>query len=543
MNSSDDSSFNFSLQEEREAGGALKSAVDQLVGSNQKNDTKTRTPPKSRPQNKRKIKRPVFTSTRRSTGYLTVSGIQSETSCLELDWPIFALKESMDNGFDFLNDYYPNEGKESRNIAVCIKIQPGDQNTRRDILRLSVRNSNVRDVPVFENIDEIFDYNIWGSTKRNQHRMSCGSLGDFLKRVLGMGYASLTGGDNAQDSFEDRQWEEPIILRFNGKEVRVFLKVDRDTWTAWCDIQEPTLFNAPNFTEVEIALPVPEHWNQPGFLNGGISDKSMTVLDALAIFREVKCLPTRFKQMRVQELASNGKEIQALYNALKNGMEAETKFKLPYKRKAREIEIIKDIAEDYDIDVEKAKSRVVTGQHDDGVRKFNYAIEIAVAPRKGIDENVLDAGKVDFIGNINDSPSIDGGEGYFSGGSYQWTDPKTGYSLSATNIRNILSECGFNATDYVSKRRVPSVVYLNLKTPVPDWLGAAGKTQVNLNPYANKIAQNLADLAKKMPSYHGKGYAAKVVYSYSKDPTQEGKNYIIDFLKERRAAVQANPSI
>jgi hypothetical protein len=175
----------------------------------------------------------------------------------------------MDNGFDFLNDYYSNEGKESRNIAVCVKIEPGDRNTRRGILRLSVRNSNVRDVPVFENIDEIFDYNIWGSTKRNQHRMSCGSLGDFLKRALGMGYASLTSGDNAQDSFEDRQWEEPIILRFNGKDVRVFLRVDRDNWAVWCDIQEPTLFNAPNFTEVEIALPVPEHGNQPGFLNGG----------------------------------------------------------------------------------------------------------------------------------------------------------------------------------------------------------------------------------------------------------------------------------
>ena len=96
----------------------------------------------------------------------------------------------MDNAFDSLNDYYPNESKELRNIAVCIKIESGTQT--RDILRMSVRNSNVRDVPVFENIEEIFDYNMWGSTKRNQHRMSRGSLGDFLKRVLGMGYASLT---------------------------------------------------------------------------------------------------------------------------------------------------------------------------------------------------------------------------------------------------------------------------------------------------------------------------------------------------------------
>ena len=98
-------------------------------------------------------------------------------------------------------------------------------------------------------------------------------------------------------------------------------------------------------------------------------------------------------------------------------MQPESKFKLPYKRKAREIEIIRDIAEDYDIDIDKAKSRVVTGHYNDGTRAFNYAIEIAVAPRKGIDENVNDAGKIDFIGNINDTPSIDGGEGYFSGGN------------------------------------------------------------------------------------------------------------------------------
>ena len=46
-----------------------------------------------------------------------------------------------------------------------------------------------------------------------------------------------------------------------------------------------------------------------------------------------------------------------------------------------------------------------------------------------------------------------------------------------------------------------------------------------------------------MPSYHGKGYAAKVIYSYSKDPTQEAKNYLREFLKERREAAQADPSI
>lgn len=113
-----------------------------------------------------------------------------------------------------------------------------------------------------------------------------------------------------------------------------------------------------------------------------IADKTMTVSDALGTFRELKCIPARLKQMTIQELASNVEEIQALYKALRNGMQPESKFKLPYKRKARELEIIRDIAEEYDIDIDRARARVITGHYNDcGARVFNYAIEIAVAPR------------------------------------------------------------------------------------------------------------------------------------------------------------------
>ena len=41
-----------------------------------------------------------------------------------------------------------------------------------------------------------------------------------------------------------------------------------------------------------------------------------------------------------------------------------------------------------------------------------------------------------------------------------------------------------------------------------------------------------------------KGMRLRVIYSYfGKDPTQEAKNYLLEFLKERREAVQADPSI
>src|SRR5215211_133629 len=277
-----------------------------------------------------------------------------------------------------------------------------------------------------------------------------------------------------------------------------------------------------------------------------IADKSITISHALSTFRELKCLPERYKQMTVHELllsTISPQLIQELYNALRAGMQPESKFKLPYKKADREKELLDSIAENYDIDTNKAQAKVVTGHYDDGTQVFNYALEVVIAPRKDIGVN--HAGKVEFIGNINSTPSIDGGAGYFSNGNYQWFDRK-GNLMSASSIISILHECGFNTSSYyTSKKIMPCVVYVNLKTPCPDWLSSAGKTHINLNPYADDIAKTVSSLAYKMPSYHGKGFAIKYEsYSSIQDPDQVAKNYLIIFLKERREAVEAeDPSL
>ena len=69
-------------------------------------------------------KGPTSTSTKQSMAYITVKGIENQTSYLQRDWPIFAMKELMDNGYDSLNDYYPNSPKEARKIAVQCKLRP-----------------------------------------------------------------------------------------------------------------------------------------------------------------------------------------------------------------------------------------------------------------------------------------------------------------------------------------------------------------------------------------------------------------------------------
>ena len=55
----------------------------------------------------------------------------------------------MDNAWDFLNDYYPNNPKEDRKIAVTVKLDRKPQG-KKDILRIAVPNSNDDSIPVFE---------------------------------------------------------------------------------------------------------------------------------------------------------------------------------------------------------------------------------------------------------------------------------------------------------------------------------------------------------------------------------------------------------
>jgi hypothetical protein len=135
-----------------------------------------------------------------------------------------------------------------------------DGDARTVVIRIAVRNSNVENVPMFENIEKIFDYTEFHSTKRNQHRMVTGALGDFLKRSLGMGYASCTENYDRErkDSAvaADKQWPEPVVIRHNGEEEQVHLHVEWDKQEYWPIISHSVQYGAPIFTEVQVTLPL-----------------------------------------------------------------------------------------------------------------------------------------------------------------------------------------------------------------------------------------------------------------------------------------------
>jgi hypothetical protein len=276
-----------------------------------------------------------------------------------------------------------------------------------------------------------------------------------------------------------------------------------------------------------------------------IADKTVSVEEALGPYKEVRWLPAKFRQMTVQELSDEARLIEEVDKALRHATKNKCpKFELPWTVEERTKELVDNIAELYPIKKILAKAKIITNKHIGPAeyQQFPYCLEAVMAPRTDIGDEK--AGDVEILGNINSTPSIDGGSRYFDSAAsvgYYWTDSH-GKTKTAYSLGELLSKCGFDTSVSIPKRRVPCVLYINLLTPCPDWLGAAGKTHIDLRPYAQDIAKVVSSLAYKMPSYYGKGYS-EIKYSSSGESQYTAKDYLRDYLRQRWKDVQANRSL
>jgi hypothetical protein len=261
-----------------------------------------------------------------------------------------------------------------------------------------------------------------------------------------------------------------------------------------------------------------------------------------------------FRKMVIEDVCTNSKLIEELLNT-RNGMSPENGFKLGCKPKTREIQLIDSLAESYNIDKAKAKARVVIGRYDtrptlgNKGQCYTYALEVVLASRTDLDD--YHAGEIDIIDCINDDASSDGNGAYFANGTYGYREKKRGMfgteynERMASSLRGLLYNCGFVTGSINPRRKKPCVLFINLKCRVIEWLGAKGKTQINTKPFASHIAETISSLAYKMPTYHGEGYGMQ----YSSSDDEDNKRgeymepYLKPFLEERRAAVEADPSL
>ncbi len=236
-----------------------------LDSNNNKINQKYRSPPTRSSSRSSKNSSSVYTSTKQSMDYVTVSGIAQRINVSPDKFPEFCLKELLDNAVEFLESNYKKHS-DRRLVAVFVKkymiTLEGQTKQQQHILQIVVRNSNDNNLVPFPNLPAIFNYDIFYSSKRHQHRISRGALGDALKEILAIPYALISSTETG-DSFIHRQWPLPLIIRFNGGEYRIYLNVNKtndDAAPISTKIEGP--FKPTNgdsrtdYIEVELSLPI-----------------------------------------------------------------------------------------------------------------------------------------------------------------------------------------------------------------------------------------------------------------------------------------------
>lgn len=210
------------------------------LDGNEDNDQSKNVPPPSE----------ISTYRKHSMDYFTRDGVILRTGYSNLrDWFLLCIKELLDNAVDFLVRNYQG----ADNCVIAVEILKED-----NLFRVKVRNSNHNNCIVFMNKAAIFNYDGRYGSKQDLHIISRGMLGDAQKQILAFGYILIHLHDVGSE-FEEKQWNEPLIIRHNGKEYKIHLKVDKARQIPIVSGLDQATGEVPHTdTEVELSLPVPD---------------------------------------------------------------------------------------------------------------------------------------------------------------------------------------------------------------------------------------------------------------------------------------------
>lgn len=179
--------------------------------------------------------------------YFTKDGVVLRTGYDNiLYWYLLVLKELWDNACDFATTHY----KGSKDIEIATKIYKDN-----NLFRVSVRNSNPKNIRIFEDKESIFNYDGRSGTKQGVHVISRGLLGDALKQILSFGYVLNNINDDATQ-LTNKQWDYPLTIRHNGEEWKIKLFVDKVQQTGITTPECITRDLDHTDTEIELVLPM-----------------------------------------------------------------------------------------------------------------------------------------------------------------------------------------------------------------------------------------------------------------------------------------------
>ena len=182
--------------------------------------------------------------------YVTPGGVILRTGHADkIMWYLLCLKELWDNSVISRGSYYQG--------APDVTIETEITKTNDSMFHVKMRNTNSKNIPVFQNLSAIFDYDMRYGSKQNQRIISRGMLGDAMKQILSWPYVLIhTTREGNGTGFIDQQWDKPLIIRHNGLERHVFLHVDKGRQTIESEIRPVPIKLSHTDTEIELTWPI-----------------------------------------------------------------------------------------------------------------------------------------------------------------------------------------------------------------------------------------------------------------------------------------------
>jgi hypothetical protein len=225
----------------------------------------------------------VFSSRRHLMDYVTVDGIIKRTGYTDKkDWYLLVIKELFDNTIDWLWNEYQG-ADEGAKITAEITV---DKNT--NLFHCRIRNTNPQNIPIFRNLQHIFNYEMTYGSKQNEFKVSRGTLGDAMKYIAALPYVLANYGRDKSHDFSDLQWDTPMYIRHNGVEREVLIVVDEANSTIDAHITpiDKAVQVPYTDTEIEVTYPIIEEVKQYHFYDTvtGTSTNGSLNIDKIAFY-------------------------------------------------------------------------------------------------------------------------------------------------------------------------------------------------------------------------------------------------------------------
>ena len=241
--------------------------------------------------------------------YTTWKGIETKTGIEPEDVVSFLAKELLDNALDYLESTQQQQQPE-----IHVKVQKYEEK----YIRIAVCNSTTTDrisndddksKTVFskETLQNIFDFDRYHSSKRNQFKITKGALGDALKEVLCIPHVIARDGEIAD-------WNYPLyIISQQQRLYQIELIIDRINQTVRCKIDEsdfnktasvvyiqPHYHSNNNDTQVILTVPIINGDDYRVQLYNFVCDYAMFATHIKLTFEDKnnRLLPVEFPQLQ-----------------------------------------------------------------------------------------------------------------------------------------------------------------------------------------------------------------------------------------------------